>query len=128
MVFYVKTEQNDSVKFYTGRAGSGWLGDLAEAFPYSTLDGAQCKVDIFNKIWGTVNNPFPFSVVEFFGDSEINAWRGCYGDAVNIIQKLLNQDSNEMPMHFYEFDMSRSRPNATIAGIVAIQYGVNLLP
>jgi hypothetical protein len=38
------------VRYYTGKAGDGYLTlNLEEAFPYQTLEGAERKVDAFQK-------------------------------------------------------------------------------
>jgi hypothetical protein len=49
-------------KFYTGRAGTGWLGEKAEAFAYG-LEGAEAKAALFNKLNGPLCG-LTFSVAE----------------------------------------------------------------
>lgn len=52
--------QASNGKFYTGRAGEGWLG--SEAFTYS-LEGAQRKAEMFNHFNGPLCG-LTFKVVE----------------------------------------------------------------
>ena len=57
MIILRGTDKNGNVKFYTGKAGEGWLSaDQNEGFPYA-VSGARAKATLFNKM------------------SEIHGWR-----------------------------------------------------
>lgn len=45
-MFVLKTQTG---KFYTGRAGEGWVGEKAEAFAYAGYGEACAKQELFNK-------------------------------------------------------------------------------
>jgi hypothetical protein len=48
-------------KYYTGRAGEGWIGE--DPFVFETVEGAQRKCEVLNRTSGKILN-IEFKVVE----------------------------------------------------------------